>query len=94
MDGGIPVNDIDDGDRQRIADWIELLAAGPDHAGGIALPTHHLGTTLQPDDEDYQPPVENLFELVVPGTQWLCRYQVHYDARTVHLVAFTQAPYH
>jgi hypothetical protein len=90
VEGGLPAAALDDGDRTRVAAWLERLRLGPVHAGGTLMPVIHMGNTLSPDDEDYQPPIENLFERRIPGTDWVCRYQVHYDQRVIYLTGFNR----
>lgn len=90
--GGMPAADLADDERAAVAKWLELLAVHPRYAGGVLLPAVHLGNTLAPDDPDYEAPIENLWSADIPGTDWRCRYQVHYDHRTVHLVGFQREP--
>ncbi len=92
IDGGLPHADLADADRPCVAAWLEQLAYGPVRAGGTLMPAIHMGNTVDPGDPGYMPPVENLFEARIPGCDWVCRYEVHYDQRVMYLVGFNRAP--
>lgn len=95
VEGGMPAAvELPEDEAAAVGAWLELLAAGPRYAGGTLLPAIHIGNTLDPSDPDYEPPVENVFSRDIPGTSCRCRYQVHYDAGTIHVVGFQRAHRH